>query len=487
MRSVSQKLTVLLTMSVGVLSACKSVNNDVSDGKSLDNFARKQGIAITQNSCDGSITGGFTGQHKDYFDQWFTDSQVQSKDSLIQIGADGGSSADAAIIEGALKKALTSVPLNLQLVFFGLKNRIVVNEISNEICKGEFPGLQPHARIFASEGNLNPADFDTSASAKITDDSVKVNSCWIFNDAKQRVEIHINNDITTNANGVKTAAAVEHSTVRIFAYVLSQIAAHANLKGAQTRDVFGAVDAKTYMPDKFGINFAKNDDFMKAMIQLEQDVTADVDGSNGKYDLSFYRGMLANSQTRDSFKHYLFADSFDSFYCSSATRAVMQKDFPKSFSTFEQVATSLENMKYDGDVKTGSIDAHGTALTVIGVSSVYNQVQIARIFGWVGGLFRGFFQVAYSIARFAYGVVQAVAHTAVQIVRGAIYVAGQIVRGAVVLVGQAVRAVGQVALATARLGGHLLRGVGYLTLGTINFVRHVLIGKDYYSVLPDDF
>jgi hypothetical protein len=119
MRSVSHKLTVLLTLSVGVLSACKSVNNSSSEGKTLDNFARKQGEAIKQNSCDGSITGGFTDQHKDYFEQWFTDSQVQSKDSMVQIGADGGSSADAAIIEAALKKALTSVPLNLQLVFFG--------------------------------------------------------------------------------------------------------------------------------------------------------------------------------------------------------------------------------------------------------------------------------------------------------------------------------------------------------------------------------
>jgi hypothetical protein len=487
MRTTSHKLAVLITLSVSAISACKSVNQSASDSKSLDNFARKQGDAIVQNSCDGSITGGFTDQHKDYFEQWFTDSQIQSKDSLIQIGADAGNAGDAAVIDAALKKALTSVPLNLQLVFFGLKNRIVINEISNEICKGEFPGLQPHARIFASEGTLNPADFDTSASAKITDESVKINSCWIFNEAKQRVEIHINNDVTTDSNGVKRAVSVEHSTVRIFAYVLSQIAAHADLKGAQTDDVFGAVDAKTYMPDKYGINFAKNDDFMKAMIQLEQDVTADVDASKGKYDLSFYKGMIANSQTRDSFKHYLFADAFDSFYCSSATRTVMIKDFPKSFSTFEQVASSLENMQYNGGVKTGSINSHGTVLTVIGSSAIYNQVQIARVFGWVGGLFRGVFRVAYGVARFAYGVVQRVVHTAVQIVRGAIYVAGKLVRGAVALVGRAVQAVGQVALAAARFGGHLLRGVGYLTLGSINFVRHVLIGKDYYSVLPDDF
>ena len=487
MRSVSHSLLALLTVTVGALSACKAVNNSSSEARSLDNFARKQGDGIRENTCNGSTTGGFTDQHKDYFEQWFTDSQVQSKDSLIQIGADNGNAADAAIIEKALKDALTSVPLNLQLVFFGLKNRIVINEISNEICKGEFPGLQPHARIFASEGTLSPTDFDTTASAKITDESVKVNSCWIFNDAKQRVEIHINNDVTVDANGVKKAVSVEHSTVRIFAYVLSQIAAHANLKGAQVNDVFGAADAKTYLPDRYGVKFAKNEDFFKSMIQLEQDVTADVDASNGLYDLSFYRGMIANSQTRESFKHYLFADAFDSYSCSSTTRTVMMKDFPKTFSTFEQIATSLENMQYNGGVKTGSIDHHGTALTVIGSSAIYSQIHIARIFGWVGGLFRGFFQLAYSVARFAYGVVQAVAHAAVQIIRGAIYVAGKLVRGAVMLVGRAVQAVGQAALAVARFGGHLLSGVGYLTLGSINFVRHVLIGKDYYSVLPDDF
>jgi hypothetical protein len=473
-----------IVLSFVAANGCKSTNKG-SEVRSLDNFARKQGDAVKHNVCDGSVSGGMTQQHQDYFGEWFEGSGDQSKDSLIQIQADNRNKDDAAVIEAALKKALTSVPLNLQTVFFGLKNRIVINEFSNEICKGEFPALQPHARIFASEGTLDPNDFNANSSGKITDENVKVNSCWIYNDAKQRVEIHINNDVTTGSDGQKHALSVEHSTVRIFAYVLSQIAAHADLNGAQTDDVFGANDGRTYAPDKYGISFAKNQDFVKAMIQLEQDVIADVDNSKGKYDLYFYKKMTENSQTKDSFKHYLFADSFDSYYCSSSTRNIMISDFPKSHSTFEQVSQALENLKHNGGDKTGSINT-GSPYTVVGAAALHG-VQVARLFGWVGGLFRGVFRVAYGIARFAYNVVRAVAYTAVQIVRGAIYVAGQIVRGAAVLVGNAVRAVGQAAVGVARFAGHLVRGVGYLTLGSIRFVRTVLIGRDYYSVLPENF
>lgn len=477
MRICSVMMKAALLLSFVAANGCKSTNRE-SDVRSLDNFARKQGDAVKHNVCDGSVSGGMTQQHEEYFGEWFEGSEDQSKDALVQIQADNRDKGDAEVIEAALKKALTSVPLNLQTVFFGLKNRIVINEFSNEICKGEFPALQPHARIFASEGTLDPNDFNSNSSGKITDENVKVNSCWIFNDAKQRVEIHINNDVTTGSDGKKHALAVEHSTVRIFAYVLSQIAAHADLKGAQTNDVFGANDGRTYAPDKHGISFAKNQDFVKAMIQLEQDVMADVDNSKGKYDLYFYKKMTENSQTRDSFKHYLFADSFDSYYCSSSTRNIMVSDFPKSHSTFEQLAGALENLQYNASTQTGSINM-GSPYTVIGAAAL-NGVQVSRLFGWVGGLFRGLFRVAYGIARFAYNVVRAVAHTAVRIVRGAIYVAGQIVRGAAVLIGKA-------AVGAARFVGHLVRGVGYLTLGSIRFVRHVLIGRDYYSVLPENF
>ena len=260
---------------------------ETSSSKSLNNFARGSGD-VSRNVCSGKqeIVIGIHNEwdHVDF-----------SRAPNDQIPA----------LKQALRSSLSAVPSNLQQLFFGLGGKIVFTPSLNEPAKSSADlSCQSSAAKskFASEGTN------------------KIDACWTVDSKTMNFVVLMN----------PTVEAVQHSTVRMFGYILSQILTKLGLSQS------GSVIAQ------------RDDAFEQMLTDIGRAVVADVRKPGSKYSFAVNESLINSEE----FKYFAFAESFDSYYCNAQLRQSMAKadEFPQTFALFKQMDMELSKVKTPHDV-----------------------------------------------------------------------------------------------------------------------------------------
>lgn len=458
--------TILVLAAAGV--GCKQ-RHDASEVQSLDNFARGSGAALSQNSCHGGY---------DLIEDLFSPDL-----DMVNIHEAPGQTLDA--MQTRVESALRAVPTEVQVAFFGVGGIVEVTPEAHNICAQK---------------------LDDDAKKRLSEGGDRIKGCWKYQtdqiedengtkEADPRVVIYIDTD----------AGSIEHALVRTFGYVLSQVLVKLDKDGDQPR-------VRTVQSDP---------KFEEAKEKITLAFLKDVGASNGRYDLKRHARLLGTdvvsadqlarstgwqqlkTQRPDAaraFADYVFAETFDSFYCSTQTKDVLTRDFRQTGTEFQPVAEAITGMAAelaevqgadeilqkieegkdqvtpvrsgdrpstdDGDVvQKTEISLGGAAFGLRFFGGFFRGV--GRVIGAIGrGVFYGARAVVQGVARVAVGavrfgaaVVRGTARVVGAVFRGAARVARGIVVGTGRLIGAAARAVVAVGRVVVRGAGRVVRGI----------------------------
>lgn len=189
--------------------------------------------------------------------------------------------------------ALSAVPKSVQAVFFLADGKIRVVANPGKICSAA--GLSDAEQRFAGEA----AD--------------QLDGCWRIND--KRLEIIIRAD----------EKAIQHGLVRLFGYAYTQFFAQ-RLGSVTTSDkIKGDIER--------GLKRFDNQRY-----ELAGALLGDLALRDKQTQTKFERFAEAD---RAAFENFVFAEALDSYYCSTATRAVMRREFPATYRAFTQGPLNL--------------------------------------------------------------------------------------------------------------------------------------------------
>lgn len=278
-------LKAISVLSLLVLASCKP---KASDGKlaSVDNFAGTGAKKV--NICSGP-------------------SRTSTVLPSIEISANSvKDQKNADLIKDATLHALSAVPDQITTLFASQDKSVI--RISNDveaICSKQLSGAD---LFYASEGG-------------------RVSSCWDTSD--NRIIIYLKAD----------PVVIQHNLVRMLARATSEVIASAG-EQPMTRSKPGYQEF-----------VRRTDSFQKFKFDLASTFIKEVDAarSNGaKVSLDPYATLLSDGNTagRKLFDHFVYAESFDSYYCnpnSGGTRDTFKKDFPKTYDIFANYARRMEN------------------------------------------------------------------------------------------------------------------------------------------------
>jgi hypothetical protein len=487
-------LFCLATLVIGLYGCRLGQGN--SGLQDLDNFTRSETTPHSKNQCSGFFTD--PADKKD-MDDWLKIAlpSSQTPTSRLSNSYFNLTSKDHGSLEVVLKslsKSLSAVPVNLQQAYFATGGKIVVDDNVNSICLGEYQKLKVHARIFVGEGLLPIDDLTVNelvpngnpSSQPASVRNLEVSGCWVLvaesfdnlgNPISWHPQLVLNGKIAKDAQDKNYASEIEHSTVRLFGYLLSQILAHIDVS-VSDENVFDVskIESKS-----------ANDLFTREVKKLVDAVRLDIFGDlkntstakNPSNDFFYYvkdlrkldaeKARLAKDPKAKISKeieelemamyHYTFAEAFDSYHCNNETNTRMQSGYSKTYEIFYStdsqgrqigLAAELDYIQIDSSAFEDSgfnAPGHGYQFASLGSSSLayqYASQQIAflRLFrgigSAVGAVFRGMGRFVAGAVRVVSNVVnvgrqiivggaQLVGRAAVGLVKGSLYVAGRVV------------------------------------------------------------
>ncbi len=326
-------LVAVLTLSVIAplaLLGCKGDSS--SQTKSLNNFARSSGDVV-RNVCSGDQKM-VTGIHAEW----------------DHVDFSRANTSDVPKLKDALSKSLSAVPTNLQELFFGLGGKIVFNPNLNEPAK--------------SSSDLS-CDVAAEKSKFASEGTSKIEACWTVDPKTANVIVLMNPSVES----------VQHATVRMFGYILSQIL------------------TKIAVNDKGALVSQTDAAFEMLMGDIASAVIADIKRPGSKYNLKVNES-LANSK---DFKYFAFAESFDSYYCNAGLRKSMARsdEFPRTYALFERMDQELRKVQVISNSGSNSASASEDTFHLagsgdqVGDGSEFNLGLLGSMFGAlrnVGGL-----------------------------------------------------------------------------------------------------
>jgi hypothetical protein len=456
------KWTVMLSLVGMVASGCKSTNG--SDTQSLDNFARKSGASLTENQCKGDFD-----LMTDLFSPDLDMINIHAKDQQT-----------ATQLQSKVESALKAVPTQIQMAFFGLGGIVEVSSLTHDICS---QGL-------SKEQKDRHAEFGS-----------KITGCWKYQTDYQKLK---DNTLTKDSRVViyidANPASIEHSLVRTFGYVLSQVLVKLDHQEGkpEVKQIEG--DAK----------------FEAAKEEITLAFLDDVSASDGLYELSRYESLIGKGvlskdkmergtawtklvterpQDAKAFMDYVFAEAFDSQYCSPETKKVMNSDFKNAATAFQPVHESITGLKKsidevnseseiavkegddEKDAETASAEPqpkpaqpeaeapkdNATPTDYYG-SGYWKKAGSFELAGIFGGFFRGVGRVIRGIARGVFHVARAVVRGAAMVARAAVRIAAGVIRATGRVIFHVVRGAARVIRGVVVGAGRLIVGAARLTL-----------------------
>jgi hypothetical protein len=221
------------------------------------------------------------------------------------LAKDGTISGDA-VYQKEIRTSLSALPTQLQSAFFDdLNGSIVMTKDIAKAC----------------------ADDQGSHS-----ESMGLTSCYQAPGGNAIVIF-----IKQEADHAKTIQNIRHSTVRSFGYVMTEVMLKIDHSNSGTKNI-----------ENSALETVKAD-IRKAFI-------ANVQG-NKKYDL-----QKAKAQSADT----VFAETFDSYYCSNASRSVLKREFAKEGSNVYKMYQEIDQQILGMLSDTTTVAAQGDSLSLWG-------------------------------------------------------------------------------------------------------------------------
>jgi len=458
-----------------VAVGCKSTNTE-QDTKSLDNFARSGSEDWQKNTCGegtpevdaadvaliDTLINGLPGA--DVGEQFVVFGDPANPDETPLSKA----AQDAA--KTALRQSLRSVPSVILGGFFAAGGRIVVPSNVKLICSSAHANrADPLVHKFESEGNR-----DVTACIR-----ERISTVGSGNDAQQVM--------TTLLYISPEPTKITHALVRGMALAISEQLTYTDF------DATAQAVVKNPKGDA---------ELEAAQNEMVQSLLADTIGS-ARFNLDLYKDELSTVLAETTvqgrslawerlveqkpafgvhFKHFVFAESFDSYYCSGATRASMAANFPKAFATFKGFADQIETLKsdlpeVDEAQQLDQLAAASGAQSGAGTqgfnlqaeaSAAVTSGEVPSAPAAVAGVVAVAISEGLSLRRIAplRGVGRAI--------RGVAYGAGRVVVGAGRVVVGAGRVVGRAAVGVVRIAGTVVRGAARVTMGVIRGTGRVV-------------
>lgn len=396
------KARVLISGCLVFLSSTATVSckkQSQSSTKSLDNFTRADGEAVKRNSCSGSFEP-FIGVKKEW--------------DFVKFDNKSISEVDRNRLLHEVEKSLTSIPAQLQQTVFAMGTSILFTTGLNQKSGNQSEGGSSLSCV------NGPADYKF-----VSEGTGKAEGCWVVDPESGNFVILLNPAVDS----------INHAFVRTFGYLLSQVLTRVDM------DTAGKVKK------------VENKKFDSFMSKVAVALIADVQLSNGKSSLAKYKSQIDTT----SFKHFAFAESFDSFYCSKETLSSMSASFKKTKAEMEFLHEELIQLK----LEEADVDSKkGTSLTTNTTTNVQVDEDSSLGFGrLLGGALGGLGRVGGGLLRGAGAVGGGLARGAAGLGRGAVSVGRGVLGGGARLVGGAGRGLG-------RLFGFGL-GVSDVTLDSI--------------------
>jgi hypothetical protein len=239
-------------------------------------------------------------------------------------------------LKTALQKSLSAVPANLQDLYFGLGGKII---FTSNLDK-------------PTTSSAEPTCDRSGAKAKFASEGTnRIEACWTIDSKTADVVILMN----------PTVESIQHATVRVFGYILSQILTKLDVSEG---DILIA---------------SKNELFDRHMVDIAAAVVADIRKPNSKYTLAVNESLISS----EDFRYFAFAEAFDSYYCNAELRQSMARadEFPKTFALFKVMDRELQS------------------ILATEASTGVDYDQAAFSFGLFRGLFGGLGRVAGGLGR----------------------------------------------------------------------------------------
>jgi hypothetical protein len=362
----------------GLSGGCKA-SNSKSDLQSLNNFARSDATAFVPNDCTGgpgAENNVVLGINQEWDHVDFSEVPVAERDAR----------------KSDLKRALSAVPANLQELYFGLGGTIKFSNNPAAAC-----GLTDAKAQFAQEGQS------------------QMHACWDVDKTTKDFVIHMQ----------PKQEAIRHATVRMFGYILSQVL------------------TSVTMNDQNKIVYERDESFDDAVALISNafmdDVRANISaakaaGRTPKYDMATNKDLVKDKD----FRFYVFAEAFDSYYCTAALRQEMAKkgEFPKTHEQFAKLDAALNAVKVANQTAAASLtDAP------IGIDPEYAAAAGAQL--WGGRLLGGVARVGAGIGRGIFRGGAAVIGGGARLLGGAVRGTGALFRGAGRMVGRGAVGIGR--------------------------------------------
>jgi len=245
-----------------------------------------------------------------------------------KIVVQGASAANEDKLRGVVVDVLSkSVPAPLISTFLSNQGSIIVSPKTSEWCVTKDARNSP---------NLSDVQI---AFAKANQD--KVLSCWSkgtqeFSTAFNIVLQYDEDEYKSGSDPVKTELIIRSQLVRTFGYVTGQLLTKIDFNESTATIVDGRKNAdfdsfKTELADKFvldlrasmqGSEELKNSNDGRAL--WAEILKADAQDPVAAWDSIKKDGKKA--EVKKAFEDFVFAESFDSHYCSPKTRSIMQEN-----------------------------------------------------------------------------------------------------------------------------------------------------------------
>lgn len=280
------------------MTGCKPAN-DPAKIKTLDNFTSS---TKTVNVCFGN------------FEKTTIMPKIEVASSVTIDKKREGVYRDATLL------ALSAVPDSIKSIFSAQKGAVIrLTDKVSDICSQKLSRID---QAWASEGG-------------------KLSSCW--ESTPENLAIYLDASPT----------AIQHHLVRTLARISSEVVATAIEQGKVLAG-----------PSKESLERVKN--FRAFQRELSDALMIDVANARAagsKANLDAYADLILSDdeKVRSIFDNFVFAESFDSYYCNSekgGTRERFQKSFPSSFEVFKKITTHIETdpQLIDRLKKTGSTE-----------------------------------------------------------------------------------------------------------------------------------
>jgi hypothetical protein len=302
----ARKRGLVLAVTSAVLGCKPRDNNDV---KTLDNFARTQGL--TMNTCVAPDDAAITQLEA-----------VLPKESytvpLIKYGT---------VPKQSFHMVLAAVPTSVITAFFMFGGRISLDEGDNSVCERDIAERASYSKI---------------QSERSSDEPVR-SACW--SPAKDG---GIDLWISPKKDGDGQYVDINHGTVRAFGHIFSEIFLRfkfeqREIEGPNSEYRWAAVKDPEMKHAKYLSNLLTA---FEADVKLrhKKDDGTDVDGKKVRFDLRPIMDNLNNqSISRLILSYYVFGEAFDSLYCNEKTADTMKENFPSTMAIMENVDRAIAN------------------------------------------------------------------------------------------------------------------------------------------------